>query len=116
MIIWYLDKPQCFKKTGMDLRFDYHHNKKDWMTTDFFFGWLQRFNTVIEAEVGQEVLLLVEKHLVHCKKETLQHLDLVRADFLPQNTAYKLQSCDFCIFAAQKMRFSKLKKIGYYIL
>ena len=42
-------KPSAFKKnTGTQLGFDYHANKKAWMTAEFFTGWPKFFKLTLQ--------------------------------------------------------------------
>ena len=45
MIISNAVRPRPFKKSRQEHGFDYHANKKVWMTTNLFFEWLNRFNS-----------------------------------------------------------------------
>ena len=59
LIIGKWEKPRAFNKnSGLSLGFDYHYNKRAWMTTEIFHGWLSQFNSQMNSE-KRNILLLV---------------------------------------------------------
>lgn len=102
-------RPRCFKKKrGQELGFDYHANRKAWMTSALFFGWLLRFSSYI-SRTGPErkVLLLIDNCSAHGSEQSLPAVDNVDVVFLPPNTTSKLQPLDAGIIAALKTRYRK---------
>lgn len=109
MCIGKAKKPRCFKKQeGQQLGFDYHANKKAWMTSALFFAWILRFSSYISrSSPSRKVLLLLDNCSAHGTEETLPLLDNVEVVFLPPNTTSKLQPLDAGIIAALKVRYRK---------
>lgn len=100
--------PRAFKKkSGQELGFDYHANKKAWMNTPLFFAWLVRFDNCIGRTVGRRVLLLVDNCSAHGKKDTLPPLRNVRVEFLPPNTTSKVQPLDAGVIAWVKAKYKR---------
>lgn len=107
-IIGNAERPRAFKKrSGRDLGFDYHWNKKAWMTAEFFFEWLRRLDRYIGRETGRKILLLVDNCSAHGKHNTLPELSNVRVEFLPPNTTSKVQPLDAGIIAWVKNRYRR---------
>lgn len=76
MIIGNSARPPCFKrKSGADLGFDYHSNKKAWMTGELFTGWFRRFSSYISRiDEKRNVLLLIDNCSAHGSDRTLPAL------------------------------------------
>lgn len=102
-------KPRCFnKKSGGELGFDYHANRKAWMTTALFFDWIMRFSSYItRSDPSRRVLLLLDNCSAHGTAESLPAVNNVEIMFLPPNTTSKLQPLDAGIIAATKTRYRK---------
>lgn len=96
-------------KTGLELGFDYHANKKAWMTTHLFFEWLKRFNACTATTEGRKVVLLIDNCRVHCTAETLLALSNLKVRFLPSNTTSKVQPKDAGVMPAMKLRYRRRK-------
>lgn len=93
------------KKYGHELGFDYHSNKKAWMTSELFFNWLRRFDRTIGQDEGRKVLLLIDNFSAHGTPETMPTLQNVRVKFLPPNTTSKVQPVDAGIIAWLKAKY-----------
>ena len=104
-------RPRCFtKKTGPRLGFDYHANRKSWMTTELFVSWLYRFSSYISRYNPQRrVMLLLDNCSSHGSAESLPYLSNVDYQFLPPNTTSKLQPLDAGIIAALKSGYRERK-------
>jgi len=75
MIIGRSKRPRVFKKkTGQQLGFDYHNNKKAWMNSGLFFAWLHRFDDYIAQTPGRKVALLLDNCSAHGKIDTIPKL------------------------------------------
>lgn len=110
LIIGNAHKPRFFKgKTGHQLGFDYHSNKKAWMTTAVFFDWLKRFDDYIGMRPGGKPVLLLDNCSAHGTDDTILATTNVEVIFLPPNTTSKLQPMDAGIIAAMKLRYRKLQ-------
>lgn len=109
MIIGTAKKPRVFRKrTGQELGFDYHNNKKAWMKADLFREWLLRFNEWIkEGSSERKVALLIDNCSAHGGKETIPELSNVTVIYFHPNTTSKLQPLDAGIIAAVKTRYRK---------
>ena len=108
MVIWRSFRPRGFKKkTGKELGFDFHANKKAWMTTALFFNWLQRFDNYVGNQEGRRVALLIDNCSAHGSIETLPVLYNVDVIFLPPKTTSKLQPLDTGIIVALKLRYRR---------
>eukprot|EP00171_Calliarthron_tuberculosum_P004123 IDg4123t1 len=108
MVIGTARNPRPFKKkSGQDLGFDYHANKKAWMNTPLFYAWLIRFDNFIDRKPGRKVLLMIDNCSAHGKRETLPPLRNVRVDFLPPNTTSKVQPLDAGIIAWIKAKYKR---------
>lgn len=71
-------RPRLFGgKTGADLDFDYHANKKDWMTNEVFFGLAERLDSYIRRIVVRKIFLLVNRCPADGKKGELPPLEIV---------------------------------------
>lgn len=74
--------PRSFdRKSGMKLRFDYHHNSKAWMNKSLFFGWLKRFDNFIGIQNGKRALLLINNCAAYDHKDDLVSLHHVYVAF-----------------------------------
>ena len=100
-------KPRCStKKTSPQLGFDYHANRKLWMTTELFVSWLYRFSSFISRSNPQRrVILLLDNCSAHGSAESLPNLSNVDYQFLPPGRTSKLQPLDTGIIAALKVRY-----------
>lgn len=108
MVVGRAAVPRAFnKKSGHELGFDYHSNKKAWMTTPLFFGWLVRFDNFIGQTEGRKVLLLIDNCSAHGKDGTLPPLRHVRVEFLPPNATSKVQPLDAGIIAWVKGKYKR---------
>lgn len=106
MIIGKSRKPRAFKKrTGSELGFDYHANKKAWMTQTLFFEWLKRFDAYVARTQNRKVALLLDNCTAHGCPETLPELHNVEVIFLPPNTTSKIQPMDAGVIASVKARY-----------
>ncbi|KAI7949502.1 hypothetical protein MJO28_008323 [Puccinia striiformis f. sp. tritici] len=69
LIIGKWAKPKAFKKkSGLSLGFDYHFNKRAWMTTEIFHDWIGRFNCEMRSQ-KRNILLLVDNFSAHSLPE-----------------------------------------------
>ena len=60
MIIGNEERSHAFKKrSGRDMGFDYHWNKKGWMKAEIFFEWLRRLDRYIGRETERKILSLI---------------------------------------------------------
>eukprot|EP00171_Calliarthron_tuberculosum_P006886 IDg6886t1 len=99
-------KPRAFKKkTGKELGFDYHANKKSWMTQVLFYDWLRRFDAYICESPERKVALLIDNCSAHGTQESLPTLQAVTVIFLPPNTTSKTQPMDAGVIASIKVRY-----------
>lgn len=106
MFIGNAAKPRAFmKKSGREHGFDYHHNKKSWMTSVLFFQWLHRFDDSIGQKSGRKAILLIDNCSAHGSPQTLPQLLNVTVKFLPPNTTSRLQPLDAGCIAAFKLRY-----------
>lgn len=108
MVIGTAMKPRAFqKKSGQEHGFDYHANKKAWMTKELFFAWLNRFDQYVARKPGRKILLLLDNCSAHGKAEDLPPLHNIRVIFLPPNTTSKVQPLDAGIIAWVKRRYRR---------
>lgn len=100
--------PRVFeKKSGEQLGFDYHANKKAWMTTTLFFGWLRRFQDYVAKTPERKVVLRIDNCNAHGWEENIPKLPKERIAFLPPNCTSKIQPLDAGIIAALKISYRK---------
>lgn len=108
MIIGTAVRPRPFKgKFGSELGFDYHANRKAWMTKELFFAWLKRLDLYIGRTPGRKILLLLDNCSAHGKKEEMPPLHNVRVEFLPPNTTSMVQPMDAGIIAWVKAKYKR---------
>jgi len=108
MVIGSALNPRPFKKkSGQELGFDYHANKKAWMTTVLFCEWLRRLDRYVGRTAGRKILLLIDNCSAHGKKETMPALRNVRVEFLPPNATSKVQTLDAGIIAWVKAKYRR---------
>ena len=108
MVIGHAWKPGVFKKkTGAELGFDYHANKKAWMTSTLFYDWLRRFHSYVCSSPGRKVLLLIDNCSAHGTAETLPEMRNLRIVYLPPNCKSKVQPMDAGVIAALKLLATK---------
>lgn len=108
MVIGTALKPRAFqKKSGQEYGFDYHANKKAWMTKELFFAWLKRFDEYVARKPGRKILLLLDNCSAHGKEEDMPPLQNIRVIFLPPNTTSKIQPLDAGIIAWVKRRYRR---------
>ena len=106
MIIGNANKPRAFnKRTGFELGFDYHANRKSWMTQSLFFNWLQRFDSHVARTRNRKVVLLLDKCTPHRSPQNLPDLQNVEIIFLPPNTTSKIEPMDAGVIASVKARY-----------
>lgn len=94
-------------KTGQALGLDYDYNKKAWMTRQFFFAKLDRFDSYMRNTPAQKRLLLVNNCSAHGEKDALPRLDNLRVEFLPLNSTSKVPPLDANIIALVKSKFHR---------
>lgn len=108
MIIGSALNPRAFKKkSGQELGFDYHANKKAWMNAPLFFSWLQRLDQFIGRQEGRKILLLIDNCSAHGTADSLPPLRNVRVQFLPPNTTSRVQPLDAGIIAWVKAKYKR---------
>lgn len=108
MVIGKAMRPRAFKKkTGHELGFDYHANKKAWMTKELFFAWLNRLDQYVARTPGRKILLLLDNCSAHGTEDDLPPLQNVRVIFLPPNTTSRIQPLDAGIIAWVKRRYRR---------
>lgn len=108
MVIGTANNPRAFKKkTGQELGFDYHANKKAWMTKELFFAWLNRFDQYVARKPGRKILLLLDNCSAHGTIDNMPDLLNIRILFLPPNTTSKIQPLDAGIIAWVKRRYRR---------
>lgn len=108
MVISKFLNPRAFKKkSGQGLGFDYHANKKAWMTAALFFEWLERFQTYVAKRPERKVLLLIDNCSAHGNKEALPSLPNVRVEYFPPKCTSIVQPMDAGIIAALKLRYKR---------
>ncbi|GFV44082.1 tigger transposable element-derived protein 6 [Trichonephila clavipes] len=79
-------KPRCFK--GINLfPTNYRSNKKAWMTTELFNGWLVSLNSDMQRE-KRHILLFLDNCTMHNNAPPLSN---VKLPFFPRNSTSKLQ-------------------------
>ena len=103
LVIGHAKKPRCF--CGFEvasLGVEYTFNKKAWMTSILFNGWLTRLNNKMQFE-QRHIMMFVDNCSAHPDIQ-LSHVKLV---FLPPNTTSRLQPCDAGIIQAVKMQYRK---------
>jgi hypothetical protein len=105
LIIGKWEKPRAFnKKSGLALGFDYHHNKRAWMTTEIFHGWLSRFNSQMKEE-KRHILLLVDNFSGHSLPEG--GLSNICLEFFSPNLTAHVQPMDAGIIKAFKSHYKQ---------
>ena len=101
-----LEAEVLYQKNRSTAGFDYHANRKSWMTTELFVSWLYRFSSFISRSNPQRrVILLLDNCSAHGSAESLPNLSNVDYQFLRPNTTSKLQPLDAGIIAALKTRY-----------
>lgn len=92
MIIGRARKPRLFKcKSGTELGFEYHANKKAWFRNALFFSWLARLNRYVQRTKARKIHFLVDNCSAHGMKEELHALTNVCVEYLPPNTTSKVK-------------------------
>ena len=102
LVIGHALKPRCFKHINEhSLPVKWTANKKAWMTSNIFSGWISDFNKKMQSQQRQVVLLLdnAPSHLNDL------NLSNVRIKFLPANTASVLQPLDLGIIKNIKCHY-----------
>lgn len=98
--------PRCFGgRSGTELGFDYDYSGKAWMTSEIFFGWLERFDAFIGITAGRKALLLLDNASCHGRIDHLPLLHNVKVFFLPKCTTSILQPLDLGIIGSVKKRY-----------
>lgn len=95
--------PRCFKKVKV-LPVDYENNKKAWMTSRVFEGFLRKWNSEL-ARKGRKILLLLDNCPSHPKLTNLSHIKLA---FFPPNTTAVLQPLDQGVIRSLKRNYRKI--------
>ena len=104
-------RPQCLQRKGIsinDLKVDYYHNKKGWMTAVIFEHWLQSWNKLLVNQ-RRHVLLLIDNAPSHITDEYSN----IRVQHLPPNTTSKIQPLDQGILRIAKLQYRKLMTVDY---
>ena len=110
MVIGHSVRPRCIKKkTGRELGFDYHANKKAWMTATLFFEWLKRLERYIARTPGRKVVLLIDNCSAHGTIENMPELTNMLVLFLPLNCTSKIQPMNAGIIASLKVHYRRLQ-------
>jgi hypothetical protein len=105
LIIGKWAKPRAFqKKSGLALGFDYHFNKRAWMTTEIFHDWLARLNSQMKSE-KRNILLLVDNFSAHSLPEG--GLSNIRLEFFSPNLTAHVQPMDAGIIKAFKSHYKQ---------
>ena len=109
MVIGHAWKPHVFKKkTGAELGFYYHANKKAWMTSTLFYDRLRRFHSYVCSSPGRKVLLLIDNCSAHGTAEMFPEMPNLRIVYLPPDCTSRVQPMDAGVIAALKLRYKKL--------
>ncbi|POW18762.1 hypothetical protein PSHT_05563 [Puccinia striiformis] len=105
LIIGKWAKPKAFKKkSGLSLGFDYHFNKRAWMTTEIFHEWIGRFNCEMRSQ-KRNILLLVDNFSAHSLPEG--GLSNIRLEFFSPNLTAHIQPMDAGIIKAFKSHYKQ---------
>ncbi|KAI7950013.1 hypothetical protein MJO28_008834 [Puccinia striiformis f. sp. tritici] len=105
LIIGKWAKPKAFKKkSGLSLGFDYHFNKRAWMTTEIFHDWIGRFNCEMRSQ-KRNILLLVDNFSAHSLPEG--GLSNIRLELFSPNLTAHIQPMDAGIIKAFKSHYKQ---------
>ncbi|KNE95919.1 hypothetical protein PSTG_10718 [Puccinia striiformis f. sp. tritici PST-78] len=105
LIIGKWAKPKAFrKKSRHSLGFDYHFNKRAWMTTEIFHEWIGRFNCEMRSQ-KLNILLLLDKFLAHSLPEG--GLSNIWLEFFSPNLTAHIQPMDARIIRAFKSHYKQ---------
>ena len=94
------------KKTGEELGFYYHNNKKAWMTAMFFQEWIQKFDQEMRRS-NRHVLLILDGAPSHVTSAIT--LTNVKVLLLPPYTTSKIQPMDAGIIASFKLHYRHIQ-------
>lgn len=95
-------KPRCFKNVK-SLPVEYTANRKAWMTSDIFRGWLQQLDRHFTSK-DRKIIMVVDNCSAHnCTVE----LKSIKVVFLPPNTTSALQPMDQGIIHYVKSKYRK---------
>jgi hypothetical protein len=98
LIIW-----KCAKKPR-DFSFEWHHNKKAWMTRDIFEDYLSEFNEILVAQ-NRNIYLFMDNVSTHHKVSEYSN---IKIDYLPKNTTSATQPLDQGIIKVVKNSYRSL--------
>lgn len=84
MIIGRAWKPHPFNyKNGTELGFDYHADKKAWITKVLFVDWLRRLHWFIGQTLGQKISFVLDNYSANGKRDFFPNLQHVHIEYLP---------------------------------
>ena len=103
LVIGKFQNPRCFKNVK-SLPVQYFANRKAWMVSEIFEGWLRKLDRKFHRE-QRRVLMLVDNCPAH---PAVSGLKAITLKFLPPNTTSHLQPMDQGIIQNMKIFYRKL--------
>ncbi|XP_003741548.2 tigger transposable element-derived protein 6-like [Galendromus occidentalis] len=104
LVIWKYLNPRCFKGQGIKRSGIFlEANTEAWMTSKIFKTWLSKFNSYIERQ-NRNVLLILDNAPCHAQRS----MSNVKLLFLPPNVTSELQPLDQGVIQSSRIHYRKL--------